>query len=74
MPRGFDYETTLGTCWSKQDNNWRLYYPDRESGWELHDLLRSDTFKQFLEELEEQGFDTKTLRLSVKKKTEEKIN
>lgn len=71
MGRGFNYETTLGACWSKRDNNWHLYYPDKTDGWELHDFLRSDTFKEFVKELEQRGYDTKTLRLSVKKNSSE---
>jgi len=69
MARGFDYRTTLGACWSVRDNTWRMYYPDKTDGWAMHDLLRSSAFKEFLEDLEERGFDTETLRISVKKKT-----
>lgn len=67
MARGFDYETTLGTCWSKMENDWKIYYPQKSDGWEMHDFLRSDTFKNFVSELEKRGYDTKTLRISVKK-------
>ncbi|WP_442637887.1 hypothetical protein [Rossellomorea marisflavi] len=68
MPRGFDKERTLGTCWSKQDKNWRLYYPFMESGWTLDELLKSETFREFIEEIEELGFDSTTLRLSIQKR------
>jgi hypothetical protein len=68
MARGFNFETTLGACWSKIDKSWRSYYPRKEDGWHLHDLLRSNDFKTFVAELEERGYDPETLRISVKKK------
>ena len=67
MARGFDCETTLGACWSKTENDWKIYYPRKSDGWEMHDLLASSTFKNFVYELEKRGYDTKTLRISVKK-------
>ena len=71
MARGFDCETTLGACWSKIDKVWRTYYPRREDGFHMHDLLRSKDFKEFVSELEERGYDPESLRISVKKKVKQ---
>lgn len=67
MARGFDYETTLGTCWSKSENSWKIYYPSKPDGWLMYEHLSSEPFKELLQELERRGYDTKTLRISVKK-------
>ena len=67
MSRGFDSETTLGTCWSKSENSWQIYYPSKTDGWLMYEHLSSDTFKELVAELEKRGYDTKTLRISVKK-------
>lgn len=68
MARGFDCTTTLGTCWSKRENNYNIYYPRKVDGWLMHDLLRSEAFKEFEKELKKHGYDTETLRISVKLK------
>lgn len=69
MGRGFDETTTLGVRWSKQEKDWMTTYPRKEDGFMLHgDLLRTDTFRGLLKELKERGYDTETLRFSVKKK------
>lgn len=69
MGRGFDETTTLGVRWSKQESDWMVTYPRKVDGFMLHDdLLRSDTFKELVKELKERGYDTETLRFSVKKK------
>lgn len=69
MGRGFDETTTLGVRWSKQEKDWVTTYPRKEDGFMLHDdLLRTDTFRGLLKELKERGYDTETLRFSVKKK------
>jgi len=67
MTRGFDCETTLGACWSKIEDDWKIYYPSKLDGWEMHDLLRSKIFNEFVKEIEKKGYDAKTLRISVKK-------
>ncbi|AME04856.1 hypothetical protein AUL54_00220 [Bacillus sp. SDLI1] len=71
MSRGFNYVTTLGACWSKKDNDWRIYYPRKQDGWELHDFLKTEAFNNFIQDLKQRGYDTKTLRLSVKKRNGE---
>jgi hypothetical protein len=68
MARGFDYETTLGACWSKMENDFKIYYPRKSDGWLMHNLMTEQVFKEFISELEDRGYDTKTLRISVKRK------
>jgi hypothetical protein len=68
MVRGFDYETTLGACWSKMENDFKIYYPRKTDGWFMYDFMRNETFKEFVAELENRGYDTKTLRISIKRK------
>lgn len=66
MARGFDYTTTLGTCWLKRENGLNIYYPRKVDGWIVHDLLSSDAFNEFRKEVEERGYDFETFRMSVK--------
>lgn len=68
MPRGFDYTTTLGFCWSKMERCWNYYYPRKVDGYVLHDFIKTDEFQSLLKELDERGYDTETLRFSIKKK------
>lgn len=68
MSKGFDHTTTLGVCWSKRENDWMIYYPRKSDGWVMHDFIRSSTFKEFVIELDKRGYDTQSLRLSIKKK------
>lgn len=65
---GFDESTTLGVNWSKRENNWMITYPSKADGWLMHGVLISDEFEELLKELNERGYDTNTLRISVKKK------
>lgn len=67
---GFDENTTLGVNWSKGENDWMITYPRRADLFLLHDILGSDKFKEFVKELDKRGYDTKTLRFSVKNKKE----
>lgn len=60
MARGFDYTTTLGTCWLKRENGLNIYYPRKVDGWIVHDLLNSDAFKEFRKEIEGRGYDFQT--------------
>ena len=71
MAGGFDESTTLGVNWSKRENNWMITYPRKEDGWLMHGALRSDEFVGFVNELKERGYDTNTLRISVKKNQKE---
>lgn len=74
---------TLKAYWSKRENDLMFYHPDRKAnGHLLHNVLcaprpyldfsngrRDIAFdKSFVEELEERGYDVKTLRFSVCKK------
>lgn len=69
MGRGFDETTTLGVHWSKREQDWITTYPNRPDGHLIHnDLLRTDVFNELVKELKERGYDTDTLRFSVKKK------
>lgn len=68
IARGFDYTTTLGVCWSKRENDFNIYYPRKVDGWVMHDILRSDAFKEFKEEVKNRGYDLETIRFSVKLK------
>jgi len=69
MPRGFNEETTLGVCWSRKENDWMITYPRSCDGHFIHsDLLRSETFKNLVEELQTRGYDIETIRFSVKRK------
>lgn len=71
MPRGFNQETNLGFYWSETERDWMIYYPCTFDGLLIHsDLLRTDVFKELVRELDERGYDIKTLRFSVKKRRE----
>lgn len=72
MSRGFDWETTAGAHWSKREKDWMVGGPTNATRALLaFDLIGSDTFKNLVKELDERGFDTETLRFSVKKKKSE---
>ena len=69
MGRGFNWENTAGVHWSKQQNDWMCGAPTSATRALLaFDLIGSDTFKNLIKELEDRGYDTTTLRFSVKKK------
>lgn len=68
MARGFDYTTTLGVCWSKEENDWKIYFPRKPDGWYIYSIISDKFFENFLKELEEAGYDLKTLRFSIRKK------
>lgn len=72
MVRGFDQETTLGVCWSKKENDWMIYYPEKPDGWMMNDFIKSDVFQNFIGELNKRGYDTDSLRFSVKKEQSER--
>ena len=61
----------LKVRWLKRENDFVISYPNKHDGWEMHDLLRSEAFKEFQKALEERGYDFKTFKMSVKRKTEE---
>ena len=69
MSKGFDWETTAGVHWSKAENDWMCGGPTSATRALLaFDLVGSDTFKELIKELDKRGYDTTTLRFSVKKK------
>lgn len=69
MSKGFNWETTAGVHWSKREKDWMCGGPTRATGALLaYDLVGSNTFKELVKELEQRGYDTTTLRFSVKKK------
>lgn len=67
MARGFDYRTTLGVCWSKEENDYKVYYPQRPDGWYIQGIFQSEFFQGFLLGLEEAGYDLTTFRLSIRR-------
>lgn len=71
MARGFDFDKTLGVCWSIEENDWKIYYPKKASGWYVYGLLTSDSFKALIQELRKAGYDEKSFRASIKLKNEE---
>lgn len=69
MGKGFDETTTLGVHWSKREKDWTITYPNRPDAHLIHnDLLRTEVFNELVKELEGRGYDTETLRFSIKKK------
>lgn len=68
MARGFNYTTTLGVCYSKMEKDYKIYHPSKSDGWLMYDFMKSQTVKDLLDELEKRGYDTQTLRISIKKK------
>lgn len=65
----FNMFKTLRVYWSKREKDWMINYPTSASGHMMSDLLagRID-FKEFIEELKERGYDTRSLKLSVQKR------
>jgi hypothetical protein len=64
----FDELSMLRARWSKRENDWLIDYPNGPDGHFMHsEMLRTEVFKNFVNELQERGYDTTTLRISVKK-------
>jgi len=74
LVRGFDISTTLGVTWSKRENDWMIHYPRKCDGWLIHDVIRKDEFQDLVKELDKRGYDTETLRISIKKKRGDEEN
>ena len=67
MARGFDFRTTLGICWSKEEKDYKVYYPRRPDGWYIQGIFQSEFFQSFLKELDDAGYDLTTFRFSARR-------
>lgn len=75
MSRGFDWKTTAGVHWSKQEKDFLCGGPTNATRALLaYDLVGSKTFEDLLIELEQRGYDLTTLRFSIKKSKQESTN
>lgn len=54
----------------KSEKDFVIDYPNKYDAWEMHELMRSDVFKEFKYSLEDRGYDFTTFKMSVKRKFE----
>ena len=57
----------LSVKYYKKENDLVISYPDKDDGWEMHYLLKSEAFAEFKKQLEKRGYDFKTLKISLEK-------
>lgn len=76
-PRRKDRDRILAAVWSEGEDDLKFYYPSKPDGHWLYGWFSharwpggTDQNRSFLQELEERGYDVKTLRFSVERKPE----
>lgn len=73
MARKIDCENTLGVRWSKKENDFDIFYPNKPDGFFMYDFMCNPLFKEFVRELDERGYDIKTLEIKVKTKSTDEL-
>lgn len=65
----YDYTSGLRVRWSKRENDWMIYQPNGPDGHLMGDFLGGHlSFDEFVKELDGRGYDTTTLRFTVKRR------
>jgi hypothetical protein len=64
----FNEEKTLRIKWNKKEK-WMIDYPSKQAGFVASDFLGGHTsFPDFIKELNERGYDTTSLKLTVNRR------